>query len=84
MVSSVTGICDYAFYDCSELTSITIEKGVTSIGDYVFRGCGKLTSITYNGKIKAWSAIERNSYWKSNTGIFTVHCTDGDIAKADS
>ena len=43
---TVTSIGDYAFYDCSSLTSITIPEGVTSIGYYAFSDCISLTSIT--------------------------------------
>jgi hypothetical protein len=39
-------IYQYAFYDCSSLTSITIPNGVTSIGSYAFYNCSSLTSIT--------------------------------------
>ncbi len=42
----VTSIGDFAFHDCSSLTSITIPEGVTSIGDYAFHDCSSLTSIT--------------------------------------
>lgn len=42
---SVTIIGDYAFYDCTSLTSITIPNSVTSIGDSAFRNCTSLTSI---------------------------------------
>ena len=43
---SVTSIGDYAFAECSSLTSITIPNSVTSIGDDAFYYCSKLTSIT--------------------------------------
>ena len=43
---SVTSIGDYAFYDCTGLTSIEIPNSVTSIGKGAFRGCDGLTSIT--------------------------------------
>lgn len=34
--NGVTGIADYAFYDCYELVSITIPSSVTHIGNLVF------------------------------------------------
>ena len=37
---------DYAFADCTGLTSLTLPSGVTSIGDRAFRGCSGLTSLT--------------------------------------
>ncbi len=42
----ITSIGEYAFYNCSSLTSITIPSSVTSIGDRAFQGCDSLTSIT--------------------------------------
>ena len=44
--NSVTSIADYAFLNCSDLTSITIPNSVTSIGNYAFKFCSGLTSIT--------------------------------------
>ena len=43
---SVTSIGDWAFKECSGLTSVTIPNSVTSIGDYAFYDCCSLTSIT--------------------------------------
>ena len=42
---NVTDIGDYAFSDCTSLTSITIPNGVTSIGWYAFSDCTSLTSV---------------------------------------
>jgi hypothetical protein len=41
----VTNIDNFAFSDCTGLTSVTIEDGVTSIGREAFYGCDSLTSI---------------------------------------
>ena len=39
-------VADYAFSDCTSLTSITIPNSVTSIGDYAFWYCTSFTNIT--------------------------------------
>ena len=44
--NSVTSIGNYAFYGCTNLTSVTIPNSVTSIGDCAFEGCTSLASIT--------------------------------------
>ena len=46
MIYSVTSIGEYAFYNCSGLTSVAIPNSVTSIGDRAFWGCSGLTSVT--------------------------------------
>ena len=42
----VTSIGNYAFCNCTSLTSVTIGNSVTSIGSSAFDGCSSLTSIT--------------------------------------
>ena len=44
--NSVTEIGDWAFSDCSGLTSLTIPNSVTTIGNEAFRFCSGLTSLT--------------------------------------
>lgn len=47
---SVITINDEAFYNCLNLTKVTIGKNVTRIGVYAFYNCTSLTNITfYNG-----------------------------------
>ena len=43
--NGVTGIGEYAFYDCRNLSSITIADSLTRIGNRAFEGCSSLTSI---------------------------------------
>ena len=41
----LTSIGNYAFKDCSSLSSIELPEGLTSIGDWVFCDCSSLSSI---------------------------------------
>ena len=44
--NGVTSIGDYAFNDCTSLTSINIPSSVTGIGESAFSVCTSLTSVT--------------------------------------
>ncbi len=81
---SVTSIGNNAFQRCSGLTSINIPDSVTSIGYKAFCNCSNLTDINFSGTEDQWVAITKGSGWNDETGEYTVHCTDGDILKADS
>jgi len=78
---SATKIGDYAFSSCDLLASITIPNGVTSIGGAAFEYCSSLTSITFNGTVSQWNTITKENHWNLYTGNYSVHCTDGEIAK---
>ncbi len=42
---SVVGICDSTFYECTDLSKVTIGGNVTTIGDYAFYGCTGMPSV---------------------------------------
>ncbi len=73
-----------AFRACRGLESITIPDSVTSIGYHAFVLCSSLVSINFNGAKAEWSAIEKDDNWNYYTGEYVVHCTDGDLTKAES
>ena len=74
MGNNVTSIGDYAFRNCSKLTSISIEANVNYIGQYAFQGCSSLQEIIF----------KRTSKWYKTTSpeppsamvIFTVDVTN--------
>ena len=79
--NSVTSIGGHAFSGCTSLTSVTIGNSVTSIGSYAFYECTRLKNITFQGTMAQWNQISKGYYWNYYTGNYTVHCTDGDVAK---
>ena len=78
---NVTTIGEIAFSECTGLGSVSIGNGVTAFYDGAFSGCMALTNITFRGTRAEWNAIEKAADWDADTGAYTVHCTDGDIAK---
>ena len=57
---SVTSIGEYAFEECSGLTSVTIPNSVTSIGSYAFYYCSGLTSVTISNSV---TSIEEGAFY---------------------
>ena len=58
-ISAGIRIGNYAFSNCSSLSSITIPGGVTSIGSNAFRSCSSLSSITIPGGV---TSIESGAF----------------------
>ena len=60
-------ISDYAFYNCSSLTSVIVGDKVTSIGGYAFYGCRSLTSVAFNDTL-TWYITTNYTDWKNKKG----------------
>ena len=61
-ITSAKSIDNYAFYQCSSLTSVVIGDSVETIGYYAFRGCDSLTNVYYKGSVTQWGKISIGSY----------------------
>ena len=57
---AVTSIGAYAFYGCSDLTSVKIGNDVKTIGDVVFCGCSSLASVTIGNGV---TDIGGKAFW---------------------
>ena len=68
----VTSIRNYAFYNCSRLTGVTIPDSVASIGDYAFFGCSGLTSVTIPDSV---TSIGSSAFAGCN-GLTSVYISD--------
>lgn len=78
----ITTIGDSAFENCSSLDILHMPSSVVSIGDYALHNDIALSMIYYSGTISNWTNISFGTDWDSNTGNYTVWCSDGRITKA--
>ena len=70
---SVTEIGNYAFQDCTGLTSIMIGNSVTSIGESAFEGCTGLTSIEIPNSVTSIGGLA----FRGCTALKDLHIADG-------
>ena len=57
---AVKSIGEYAFYQCSDLTSVTIPEPMKRIGQLAFAGCSSLTTATISESVKS---IGGGAFW---------------------
>ena len=48
---TVSGISNWAFENCSEITSISMPQSIVEIGESAFAGCSQLTSLSFPDSI---------------------------------
>ena len=78
--SYITKINQYAFYNCTELTSITIPKRVKSIAEGAFAGCSSLESITIPFVGAKAGVTSSDTYQYPFGYIFGTSSYDGGVA----
>ena len=76
--AAVTRIGSFAFWNCSNLTSITIPDSVTSLAQGVFRDCYNLTSITVDANNSTYHS-EGNCIIYTKTYTLVAGCMNSVI-----
>ena len=69
----VTSIGNYAFFDCSALSYVSIPNSVTSIGANAFLGCTSLTAVDISDNVTSIG----NSAFRDCTGLTSVTIGSG-------
>lgn len=81
-LGDITSIGLYAFYDCQNLTSITIPASVTAIGDHALQ-CGSTTNqVTITMLRETPPTIQTNTMQYDNIAQIVVPAGTGDTYKA--
>ena len=77
--TSITCIGDQAFYDCTNLTSVTVPNGITAIGDMAFCGCSNFVSVRIPS-----SVVQVGYYAFLESALETVYVDPGTIASVSN
>ena len=72
-------ISNYSFFGCTSLRTVTLRGGVGQIKDFAFMSCSALADICFPGGTEEWNGLSKGKDWDTDTGDYTVHCTDGDV-----
>ncbi len=73
---SVTSIGEYSFYNCAELTEVTIGDNISSVGTSAFEGCTELTKITIPRNV----TTIKSSAFSDCTGLTNLIIEEGEKA----
>ena len=76
----VTSIGDYAFYDQTALTGVTIGNSVTSIGESVFKFCSGLKSVTLGSGV----ANMGDEWFSACSGLTNIAVDAGNASYASA
>ena len=79
-VDGATDIGNWMFGGCSSLTDVIIPKSMSKIARDAFDRCSSLQSIYYNGTMKEWNAIDKETGWNSGVPATEVICSDGVVS----
>lgn len=71
------------FIDCGSLSEVYLNSDTKAIGKQCMIRCSSLAKINFEGPKVKWNAITKGEGWDTNTGEYTVYCTDGNIDKTE-
>lgn len=81
--TKVTGIGDYAFYNCSNLSSIAMTDGIRTIGSYAFDACTGLNEITLLDRLSSIAATSFDNCSNLSSVNWTSKNTDAVYSMTD-
>ena len=80
---SITAIASFAFYNCNELTELTIPATVIKMDYAAIVNCMNISEIYYSGTVELWNTIEK-SHWFGYLDVpslslseMKIICSDG-------
>ena len=74
-IDAESNISNYAFYNCSNIKSVTFNEKITGIGDYTFYGCGLLEAIEIPDSVKLIGANAFQNCTRMLTVVIGKNCT---------
>jgi hypothetical protein len=74
--STLTSVGDYAFNECTSLTSVSFPSGIATVGERAFYGCTNLTGIVIPASVTSIA-----TYAFGNCTALTTVTFEGNTAK---